>query len=485
MAHSFRPPVLKWACGVLSIATIGTVGAQETWRRTYGGNGADRAACVRQTDDGGYIVAGSTGSFGHGSGDVYLVRLSADGDLLWSRTYGGPGVETGVACRPWGDGFVIAGTTFTGSNGSYDLLVIRTDAQGEMLWQRNYGTAAWDLCNAMDAKPDGLVIGGITYGDGSWNGAGFVVRTDLEGEVLWTARSGAVARSEVQGLVFTADGGVAVAGVEGEGAAADAWAWKLSADGQEEWSGSFGGDEEDAFSSIVQTADGGYAALGSTKSVQAFQQILLMGLDPSGGVMWQREIGNAADAGGAELRTLPSGGFVLTGYNTLDQGERDMILTVTDHEGWFQFGNNFGDGRPADGLSVDPTADGGFVVAGWSEGYGPGPKAMYVVKTDDMGQTASVTVVTTFDPLSVTTPTIALANVFPNPARSSDIVRIDPPPTGRVQLQLIDPHGRSVGQDIQMDAQGHVQLPAVAAGMYVLEMRADGARRMARFVVER
>ena len=82
------------------------------WSHTYGGSRVEYGCAVRQTSDGGFIFAGSTESFGNGHSDVYLVKTDRDGNLSWSRTYGGVGIDNAYAVLQTSDGgFVAAGYT--------------------------------------------------------------------------------------------------------------------------------------------------------------------------------------------------------------------------------------------------------------------------------------------------------------------------------------------------------------------------------------
>ena len=451
--------------------------AQITWRRTYGGFGSEDAYSVRQTADGGYMVAGSTGSLGLGGGDIYVIRIDEYGTPLWSRTYGGLGVQRGVSCRELVDGFIIAGTTNAGVHGGYDMLLIRTDVQGLPIWERNYGTADWDICNAMDVLADGFVLGGMSYGTGNPVGLAYVVRTDQNGDVAWTASTGGPYRTECSGISVTSDQGFILAG--GTGTATgydDGFLTKLDQSGQEVWTTYVGGDSLDHCSSVLETTNGDLVACGSTHSENPFLQIHLVSLDADGQFLWEQFIGNVADAGGAEIRSAPSGGFVFTGYNTLNLGSRDMILTVTDGGGWFQFGNNFGNGAPADGYSVDPTDDGGYVVAGWAENYGPGLRSVYVVKTDANGQTASLDVDTYLDPLPVPdlTSSSEQGQLWPSALSPGDPLhlRLNVPP-GNAKAQVFDLRGTVVATFPVQQQETTTHLPDLAPGHYSLVV-ADG-----------
>lgn len=458
-------------------AGVSSTSAQVTWRRTYGGFGADNANSVRQTSDGGYIIAGSAGSFGNGASDVYVVRTDGMGEPIWTHTYGGPGLDQGVACRELADGYVIAGWTSLGSNGSYDLLLIRTDLNGEQLWSKNYGTSAWDIGKALAVLPDGFLLGGVSYGPATPQGSAYVVRTDLNGDTLWTRTYSGVGYTECAALATTLDSGILMAGkATDELGDDDAFVTKLDGSGDTVWTTPAGGDSTDYFTSVFERADGRVVAGGGTHSWNNTMQIYLAGFLADGTPDWDQHLGSNADAAATEVRPDHQDGYVLTGYNTLNLGERDIILTTTYANGDFHFGNNFGDGRPADGYSVDLTADGGYVVAGWSEDLGPGVRSMYVVKTDSAGQTADLVVQTWFDPLKIDDPTPAQAlPVYPNPAAAGEAVHVAVDGHVPVQLRLFDAQGRSV-------AEGHVAadrsftVPALPPGVYQVLLRDDAGR---------
>ena len=109
------------------------------WEKTYGGKYIDRGYDVQQTSDGGYIVTGETYSFGMGGVNAYLIRTDANGDTLWTKYFGGNGIEEGnsVQQMPLGD-FVITGKTNSFGAGDYDIYLIRTDPHGIVKWTKTF-----------------------------------------------------------------------------------------------------------------------------------------------------------------------------------------------------------------------------------------------------------------------------------------------------------------------------------------------------------
>ncbi|MEZ4740492.1 MAG: hypothetical protein R2818_14310 [Flavobacteriales bacterium] len=151
---------------LMMVSIHGTFG-QPTWKAVYGAFSVEEAWDAVATPDGGVVVVGSTGSFGGGSSDIYLFKVDGYGTRLWSRTIGGPQIENANAISLMPDGgFLIAGSTNSTFQNGYDGLVVRTDQNGEVIWQRSYGGADWEFLNgaSVDAVGNSWLVG-RTYGE--------------------------------------------------------------------------------------------------------------------------------------------------------------------------------------------------------------------------------------------------------------------------------------------------------------------------------
>lgn len=473
-SQSFR---IIWSMLVLHAATFTT--AQDTWRRSYGGTGTSVANSVIETSDGGFLVVGSIGSFGNGSSDIYVLKLDAVGEPVWTRTLGGPGVDSGVGGGELPDGFVVAGTTATGSFGGYDFYLAKLDFQGDIQWEQSYGGPDWDICHALDVTADRIVLGGVHYGMDSPYGTANVLSLDLSGTMAWSFSLGEPFASQCRGLTSTLDGGVVLVGqVEGVGTYSDAIMVRLDPLGSEMWIEQHVGDSTDVFHDIVEVPGSGYVAIGNTISQINVQFIHLYSVDLNGDFLWEQVIGNTVDAGGAAIARAANGDLVLTGYNTLNLGARDMIFTRTEPEGWFLVGNNYGNGQPADGLCVQPTSDGGFVVAGWCEGYGPGIRSVYVVKTDSAGQTAGLDVEPFADPTTVAEPSGPGSLILaPNPSIHGQSVWIGGVEPGHTyQVEVTDVAGRRVSSFASRIPLQGLWINDLPRGSHIVTVLQDGAR---------
>ena len=133
-----------------------SVVAQELlWSTSFGDRNNEQGASCRRTVDGGYLVIGSTFSYGAGDYDIYLLKLDYLGDTLWSRTFGGPEADHGydISVTP-DNGLLLVGTTTSFGAGNRDAYVIKTDSAGNELWSRTFGGSLSDEARSIANHPD-------------------------------------------------------------------------------------------------------------------------------------------------------------------------------------------------------------------------------------------------------------------------------------------------------------------------------------------
>ena len=143
------------------------------WTRTFGGSNYDYCYSVQQTTDGGYILGGYTSSYGAGGYDFWLVKTDANGDSLWSRTFGGSNHDYCSSVQQTTDGgYILGGITESYGAGNYDFWLVRADANGDTLWTRTFGGYYEERCYSIQQTTDGgYILGGRTssYGAGGWD----------------------------------------------------------------------------------------------------------------------------------------------------------------------------------------------------------------------------------------------------------------------------------------------------------------------------
>ncbi|MCX6641076.1 MAG: T9SS type A sorting domain-containing protein [bacterium] len=184
------------------------------WQRTFGGSGSDWGLSVQQTTDGGYIIVGGTRSYGAGYDDVYLIKTDANGNSVWTRTFGGSDNDCGYSVQQTSDGgYVIAGGTYSYGTGSYDVYLIKTDANGDSVWTRTFGGSNYDFGSSVQQTADGgYIIGGGTVSFGAGNSDVYLIKTDAEGNLNWQHTFGGYDDDYCYRAQQTSDGGYIIAG---------------------------------------------------------------------------------------------------------------------------------------------------------------------------------------------------------------------------------------------------------------------------------
>jgi hypothetical protein len=242
------------------------------WTRVYGGAMEDGGDEVTRTTDGGYIVVGRTASFGSGGTDVWLIKTDSSGDTVWTRTFGGPSDDWGESVRQTNDsGYIIASITWSFGSGKADVYLIKTSVTGDTQWTRTFGGVEDDygLC-ARQTSDGGYVVGGWTMSTTDSTTRIYLIKTDSHGDALWTktvnSSSGFAEGGPIEQLD---DGGYIVTGCVAGGMLYDVYLVRTDPNGETLWTRSFGGSDLDMGSSVQPTRDGGFIVVGETYSFGA------------------------------------------------------------------------------------------------------------------------------------------------------------------------------------------------------------------------
>jgi hypothetical protein len=319
--------------GVSDVYLVKTDGnGNELWSETFGGENNEFGQSVQQTSDGGFVVAGTTGSFGTGSGAVYLVKTDASGDELWSKTFGGSGYDSGNSLQQTGDGgFIIAGTTDSFGAGDTDVYLVKTDANGTELWSKTFGGSGSDEGRSVQQTSDGgyIMIGTTLPSEPGFHDV-LLIKTDANGNELWSKTLGGSQSDYGSQVRQTSDGGFIIAGGTDSfgGGETDVYLVKTDASGVELWSKTFGGSDYDSGASVQQTSDGGYIIAGYTNSFGAGGgDAYLIKTDASGDELWSKTFGGSNTDQGDSVQQTTDGGFIVTGFTaSLGAGDGDVYL---------------------------------------------------------------------------------------------------------------------------------------------------------------
>jgi hypothetical protein len=302
------------------------------WTSTYGGVGSDYGLSVYQTLDGGYILTGATDSFGAGGDDVYVVKTDASGNATWTQTYGGSSGDYGWSVRQTLDGgYIIAAQTASFGAGMADFYLVKTDASGNISWARTYGGSSgdWPYC-VQQTQDGGYIVTGETESFGAGNNDIYLIKTDASGDTAWTRTFGGIYYEIGWCVQQVQDGGYVIVGDTysfGSGSY-DLYLIKTNANGNASWTQTFGGGLSDYGYWVEQLPDGGYILTGITGSFGAgAHDGYIVRTDSYGNELWTQTVGGTETENTFNVQQTPDGGYFVGGYTySYGAGESDLYL---------------------------------------------------------------------------------------------------------------------------------------------------------------
>ncbi|MDP8240261.1 MAG: hypothetical protein P9X24_14320 [Candidatus Hatepunaea meridiana] len=301
---------------------------EEIWSITCGGERADIGEDVVECPGGGFLISGWTDSFGH---NAWLVKLSEDGDSLWSRVYGEGGEELDpiIACSD--GGYAIGGSTYTYTvGGSYDFWLVKIDEEGDIEWHNSYGGRGSDFCrNLIQTDDGGYALGGETRSFGAGPKDFFLVKTDSDGEEEWHRNYGHRGLDECYDLIQTMDGGFALTGYSDSlgGNGEDLALVKTDAEGNQQWVETYGSIRGlDAGFSILQREDGGYVIGGRGYTFENYRDMLIIRTNCWGEELWFQTYGAREFEECYDMIATDDGGYILAGFGQENHFNSFMLL---------------------------------------------------------------------------------------------------------------------------------------------------------------
>jgi hypothetical protein len=402
------------------------------WQASFGGSGSDSGRSVVPAGDGGFVLGGrsASGASGnktsatYGGNDLWLVKIDANGNKLWDKSFGGSDDEgfyySALAATPDG-GFLLAGDSFSGVSGnktspSYggycDSWLVKVDAFGNKVWDKSFGGSGdYDVLFTIVSTDDGGALlggastSGISGNKTSTNHGAFdlwLVKVDASGNKLWDKSfGGSGGDGDIGGyflpsvsIVPTGDGGFLIGGPSASGVSGnktspnygdyDYWLVKIDADGNKLWDRSYGGNSSDLLTSVAPTPDGGFLLGGTSESgISGNKTSVSHGridywvikVDAAGNKLWEKTFGETGDEHLYSIALTSDGGILLGGQRRVPNGDdRDYWLVKTDATGTQLWEQSFGGPytSPTDiGFdvlrTVLSTEDGGILLAGGSD----------------------------------------------------------------------------------------------------------------------
>jgi hypothetical protein len=379
------------------------------WTKTYGGSGADQGISVQQTSDGGYIITGTTYSFGASGLNVYLIKTDSFGDTMWTKTYGGTDYDYGHSVQQTSDGgYIIVGGTHSFGAGSGDVYLVKVDLSGDTTWTKNYGGTALDWGRLVQQTSDeGYIIAGTTESFGAGGYDVYLIKTDSLGDTLWSKTYGGGADDCGCEVQQTSDGGYIIAGYTSSFGAgsADVYLVKVDLSGDTIWTKTYGGTNMDRGFSVQETSDDGYIIAGTTVSFGAGAfDVYLIKTTSFGDTMWTKTYGGTNWDEGRSVQQTSDDGYIITGYiSSFGAGDTNVYLLKTDTEGDTLWTKTCGGAGIDIGNGVKQTTDNGYVIVGYTSSFGAGSYDVYLIKTGpEQGVTEHVAISISNDQITAT-----------------------------------------------------------------------------------
>lgn len=385
--------------------------ALSTFVKFYGGSSSDGINDLKVTDDGGFIAVGHSSSTdgdltsNQGSTDFWALKLDQNGEIQWSRSYGGSSSDNAraVAIAPSG-GYIIVGQStsndgdVTGNHGQSDFWVVKIDDQGNLEWQKSLGGSSSDVAHAVSPSSDGgyLVAGEALSSDGDVVGHGgnydmWTVKLDASGNIVWQMPIGGLNTDRAYSIQEATDGNIIVAGYaytpedpSNYHSGGDAYILKIEADGSGIlWQQTHGGSSADYANDIILTSDGGYIFGGWSASSdgdlsvnQGNRDYWAVKMDNLGAIEWQLSMGGSSPEEIVSIIELSNGSYAFTGHTSSTNGDvpgnngiNDFWTGVVDASGNLLWHHHVGGSGSDFPKAIRETNDGQIIVAGFTYSY--------------------------------------------------------------------------------------------------------------------
>jgi len=302
------------------------------WNKTIGGEEHDVGRSIKYTSDGGYIITGSTQSFTIGETDIWLIKINNNGIEEWNRTFGGVDYDVGYSVIESSEGgYILTGYTKSFGSGGNDLWLIKTDNDGNMLWNKTYGGIEDDIGESIVQTTDeGYIITGNTcsYGSG-WTDV-WLLKTDKDGNEQWNKTYGEENIDMGLSIQQTNDEGFIICGIQCKElfGPSDIWLIKTNNDGNIIWDNLFPGYYDDVGFSVLQTNDNGYLIAGYTNSYgEGWVDIYLVKTDSEGQIEWYKTLGGEEADVSYSIQETKDGGYIIIGFtNSFEKDSFDVWL---------------------------------------------------------------------------------------------------------------------------------------------------------------
>ncbi|MBN2613356.1 MAG: T9SS type A sorting domain-containing protein [Bacteroidales bacterium] len=425
----------------------GMIAKGQFFEKSFGYRYYDVCNKALEISDLNFMIFGSSRPDSTAMMDTYLAKIDAKGDTLWSRSYGGSEEDAGIGIvKSSDDGYLLAVTTSSVNPGNYDIQLIKINDAGDTIWTRTYGGPGTDYAHSLNTTLDGgyvVLAHTMSYGNGS--GDFYLLRFNQTGDTLWTKTYGGTGFDWGGCVQQTSDGGFILTGdTQSKGDNdGDAYLVKTNSDGDTLWTRVYGGDDYDRAYHVIQTKDNGYLLSAVTKSFGGEEgSCYLVRTNETGDTLWTRVIGGSKTGSLKRSLQVADGNFIILGYISAEEEEKvDIVLTKVDTSGNILWTRYFGGTGHDLGNDLIETSDKGFLITGYTESFEADKDYdFYLVKTNGEG---TFTQTEEHELIPVNGESNLLSG-FPNPFSQYTTIRYVLPAAGETEVSIFDVSGRKL-----------------------------------------
>lgn len=482
------PTVVMAFIVIMSAGVLADIG-DTLWTKFYGLGNNEWPSSVQQTSDDGFIIAGYSTSYGYGDKDMYLVKTDAAGDTLWVRKYGGENDDVAMSVRQTDDGgYIMAGWTNSEGSGGTDFYVVKAEGSGELSWSYTFGGAYDDTAKCVQQTSDGgYVVCGTSERDGAYglNFDVYVIKLDVNGGLMWSYYSGGVIDDAANSIVQTEDGNYMIAGSTAEtDGTHNFYVERISTTGQYLWSRAYRSGADNQAYSIIKADESNFVIAGYTYDSPNYLECHLMKINSSGNIIWERNYGGSHHELGYSVAKTADGGYIIGGARWVSfmPDTTQFYLVKTDVEGHLAWQRTYGFGNYDEGADVVLTRDGHYAFVGYSNwpGYYSIDCCLMKIQGAD--------IVDISEPEIYTPSASVLVGNFPNPFNSSTLIKYQLSRSSRAMLDVYDILGRrvcTVYDGFQQAGSYQITWNAgdLPSGIYFFRLQAGGNSQTQRMIL--
>jgi len=459
--------------------------AQKKVEGYWGNPHLDVAYAAAATNDGGYVMTGLTKSgIDNTYGDIIVIKTDCRGNLVWARTYGGEKLEGGNGIIQVADGgYLISGHTEDFGARDCDAFLMKLDKNGNKEWLKVYGDEDDDIGEGALQMPDGgYVFAGITASYGNAPGDHesrhtYFVRTNGTGDMMRWKYYACNAQEYAYSIATVKSGGFLAAGwsMTANSAIHDGWLLRLKDNGDTAWTRYYRKNGDTRFYKIIPTNDGGYMMAGQTAvSSSTRPQGFAVKLDAEGNELWEKIMGSANE--GIlfhDVAQLPDGRFLFSGTNYSADTTGNVYIVTTDANGNV-LNTEISGGSSSYATSIAAQGNNGYIIAGATAKYGDAEGDLYYAGIDNTSSGVQGT-------------TVQMPRVFPNPAKDKVLIVLpDAEAYQYAAIVITSMDGRIMERrDNVLSKDLTISCDKMPRGVYVLNVTcSDGNVYKSKFVVE-